>query len=857
MDAATVASWNQTDAPASAVAVFPPARVPSSPPTATDYQYATEIDYYDASGREVNTASYVNGAWAVTTTQYDTYGNVTTALTADDRATALNSANPAGTAYTLSTVNVYGCDNFGAMDPSCSSSDQQYQVLTDTYGPAHDASTGGTTKQVRTHTAYGYDNGAPNGDTSIDGTPYMLTTSQTVSASTGSGVPGTSTADARTTSYTYANSSTSIGWTTGAPLTTVTDPGGLNTTQTSVYNTSSTLYNGANLQTGSYMPSNTSGGGAGDTETYYYTADTSSPVSACQSKPEWANLICQTKPAAQPGTSGLPSLPVTTYLYGDYLNVATKTEAYGTTGTRTTTVSYDAGERPATQAIAVTGTGMGTAVPKTQTVYSAAAGLPTDSQTLNSSGSVTADISSTYDDFGQALSYTDAAGNPTTYGYDINGRPTSRNDGKGTETVTYDKSFGSPTTISDSQAGTFSATYNPDGNLLTEQYPGTVKGTYTYDATGTPVSVSYNGAAWTAPLTDTVVPDAAGNWASQSVTDTGTTAPLVSTQVYSYDSAGRITGTQDAENGPCTTRAYAYDADSNRTRLTSYAPSSDGSCQNSTASSTATTSYDSADRDTNAGYAYNTQGDITTTPSADAGGSGNLTAAYNANDMLASHAQGSKAITWTLDPTLGRYGTSTQGGVTYTSHYGDDGNSPAWTAGSDGSWTRNVTDFTGSLAAEVTASGVTLELTGLHGDVLATATTSPTANGPSSTYAYTEFGTPETGNPGTYGWLGADQISGNALGGQLLMGARAYNTNSGRFSQADPIPAAPRTLMTTCSRTRLPNSTSTERGRGFTVSRYPGRRAPGIAITTSARQRPIESRLTSKEAWDGSPFAGL
>ena len=49
--------------------------------------------------------------------------------------------------------------------------------------------------------------------------------------------------------------------------------------------------------------------------------------------------------------------------------------------------------------------------------------------------------------------------------------------------------------------------------------------------------------------------------------------------------------------------------------------------------------YDSADRVTSTGYAYDTQGDITTTPSANAGGTGNLTASYYANDMLASQTQ--------------------------------------------------------------------------------------------------------------------------------------------------------------------------------------------------------------------------
>jgi RHS repeat-associated protein len=783
MDVATVATWGQSDPPASAVATFPPSRVPASPPTATDYQYA-QIDYYDASGRPVNTASYVNGAWAVTTTQYDAYGNTISSLSAANRATALASSSPAATAYALSDLSLYGCDNFGTVSP-CTANTQQYQVLTDTYGPAHDANVAGTVQQIRTHVAYGYDASAPNSDVSADGSPYMLTTSQTTSASLGAQVPATATADARTVGYAYASASTSIGWTLGAPLSTTTDPGGLNITSTAVYNTSSSLYDGASLQTGSYMPSNASGSGAGDTETVYYTAGTNPVVAACGNKPEWANLTCQVGPAAQPGTSGLPALPVTTIAYDDYLNPVTKTETFGTTGTRVTATTYDSAERPSTQAITVTGTGMGIAIPKTRTVYSTSSGLPTDTQTLDSSNNVTADINAGYDDFGQGLTYIDASGNATSYAYDIAGRPTSRNDGKGTETLSYTGGFGAPTQITDSQAGTFTGTYNPDGSLTSEVYPGGITGTYAYDPTGTATSVSYNGAAWTAPLTDTVVPNAAGDWATQAITDTAT--PTVSTQAYTYDNADRLTKVQDTLAGLCTTRGYGFDADSNRTGLTSYTPNADGSCQ-ATTGTTVTHAYDSADRVTTTGYAFDTQGNITTTPSADAGGTGNLTATYDANNMLANQSQNGSSMTWALDPTLGRFATYSQAGVTYTNHYSDTSNNPAWTLASTGGWQRSVTDFNGTLAAQVTGTGTTLELSDLHGDIMATATTGPTATGPTATYVYNEFGTSETGPPGPYGWLGGDQISSNALGGQLLMGARAYETATGRFSQPDPVP---------------------------------------------------------------------
>ena len=166
-----------------------------------------------------------------------------------------------------------------------------------------------------------------------------------------------------------------------------------------------------------------------------------------------------------------------------------------------------------------------------------------------------------------------------------------------------------------------------------------------------------------------------------------------------------------------------------------------------------------------------------------------MTATYYASDMLASQTQDGSTISYTLDPTLGRIESYTDNGVTENVYY-DDSSSNAGGYWTSNSWQRNVIDFNGNLAAEVTSSGtITLELPDMHGDILATATTSPTSTGPTTTSIYTEFGSPESGStPGNYGWLGADEISSSALGGQMLMGARACNTNTGRFSQVDPVP---------------------------------------------------------------------
>jgi RHS repeat-associated protein len=83
---------------------------------------------------------------------------------------------------------------------------------------------------------------------------------------------------------------------------------------------------------------------------------------------------------------------------------------------------------------------------------------------------------------------------------------------------------------------------------------------------------------------------------------------------------------------------------------------------------------------------------------------------------------------------------------------------------------------------------VSLELTDLHGDVMATV--NPAADAaPSATYSYSEFGATETGSatPGEYGYLGGSERSDSAIGGTILMGVRGYSVNDGRFDETDAV----------------------------------------------------------------------
>lgn len=682
-------------------------------------------------------------------------------------ATFRSGVNTAAIAKQLDTENIYSADG---------------TELLDSYGPMRSVAVAGysTPQQARTHTHNVYDEGAPNSGKDANGNPFRLGTTQTESASLGASITGATDTDARTTKNVYTIGSDNSGWTLHSPLQTTVDPSSLAMTTTTRYNTDSSLYGGEPLTVSTSQPSDTAGTGAGTTRTVFYTAGGNSVDSACGNQPNWANLVCKVSPAAQPGTSGLPALRTTQYTYNLYLQLLTKTETSGSV-TRTTSTTYDAAGRPTRVSVQTTGD---SSIPLADqvTVYSPATGLATDVETVDAGNNVTADTKAGYDDWGQATSYTDADGTVSGIAYDVTGRIVTRSDGKGTTTLSYNgggEHRGLATGETDTQAGTFTGSYRADGQLAAETYPDGTTGTHSYDATGQATQLSYTNSGWSGALVDTVVPSAHGDWATR--------ATLNSSQGYGYDAVDRLTNVTDKQATQCTTRSYGYDVDSNRTSATTAAPAANGACQ-STGSTTVSSSYDSADRLTNTGYAYDALGRTTTTPSADAGGAGDLTGTYFANDLTATQTQGSDVRTFTLDPQLNRFRTTLDSvtGITTTNHYADGSDHPSWTADSAGGWSRYVPGLDGQLASSFASSGGTLSLTNLHGDVMATSTLTGAA-APTATFTYNEFGSVETGTPGRYGWEGGAQRSATGLGGTILMGVRIYNPNTGRFLQTDPV----------------------------------------------------------------------
>jgi len=394
-------------------------------------------------------------------------------------------------------------------------------------------------------------------------------------------------------------------------------------------------------------------------------------------------------------------------------------------------------------------------------------------------------VRTTYDKLGRPIEYEDADGNKSGVAYDLMGRPVITSDGKGTQAIVYDKSSSLPIEMTDSAAGTFKATYNADGQMIEQVLPDGLAQRISFDSAGTATTLKYVKTNYCSSNCTWLEFNREDSIRGQVLRETGT----IATREYSYDKDGRLTLAKETPTGEgCTTRAYVFDKDSNRTSMTTRDPKSGGACDIESSGTKQSYEYDTADRLIGEGVEYDALGRITNLPSKFSGG-GALTTSYYVNDLTHSQTQDGLTNTYYLDATLRqreRVQSGTKSG-TEVYHYTGTSDSPAWIQ-EGSSWSRDISALGGSLGAIQKSSGeVTLQLADLHGDVVATAALSPNETKPLSTQRYDEFGNPLKTTGLKFGWLGTKERRTELPSGVIQMGERSYIPAMGRFISTDPV----------------------------------------------------------------------
>jgi YD repeat-containing protein len=444
------------------------------------------------------------------------------------------------------------------------------------------------------------------------------------------------------------------------------------------------------------------------------------------------------------------------------------------------TETYDAAGRALTSETAST---IDTALPKVTNKYNTETGaLEEQSATISSK---TKTITSVDNTLGQLASYTDAEGNTTKYVYDVDGRVEEVSDPKGKQSYAYEATTGFLSKLVDSAAGTFTATYDVEGKMLTDGYPDGLMAKYVYNQVGQATRIEYEKKAHCATscpetwFSDTVVSSIHG--------ETITQASTLSSESYAYDTVGRLTETLEIPAGKgCTARLYAYDEESNRTSLTTRESSTE-TCPNE-GGTVERHSYDSANRLIDAGVSYETFGNTTKLPAADAG-KYEVTSEYYVDNQVASQKQNEQTIKYKYDPAGRAMETISEGkptNSTVISHYAGPGEALTWTSEEGGAkWSRNIPGIDGALDAIQSSSGTTvLQLHDLQGNIVATAGLSETETKVLSSFNSTEFGVPSEGKaPPKYAWLGAGGVATELSTGISTQGGASYVPQIARYMQ--------------------------------------------------------------------------
>jgi hypothetical protein len=828
MSAAEVAKWGQKaeEAPEEATAIFPPDSPQGWP--ASSYTRAT-VYYLDGQGRLVNTATPSTGTYgSISTMEYNETNDVVRTLSPDNRATAL-AAGPKSEeiANLLDTVSVY--NEQGQCRKETGNPEKEVAEpgtrLCETWGPEHEVKytpngfTGKKESFARNHTKYYYEdiaNGAPE---EVEGKKqaYDLVTetkelAQLFYNSEGKEKEGEEVEErASTTSYAgQGGQEKNIGWKLREPtlVTDATESEGAKVKHTTLYNE-----NGQVIETRG--PEGSAGNSAHDSKIVYYSAEENKEEgnTACGKHPEWAGLVCKTLPAKQPETSGVPNLPEMTTTYNIWNEPEIIVETFPKSGsfaehTRTTKDEYDAAGRMKSSQETSTATTETTdkALPKITEEYNEKTGV-LEKQCANEgkpcSEGKPKTITSAYNTLGQLESYTDADGNVAKFKYAgpeedglLEEISDSSDGGESNQKYTYSTTTKQLEKLVDSAAGTFTASYDTEGKLVSETYPNGMCANYVYNSVSEETHIEYTKTSscsgtegvW---LSETKVPSISGEVMSK--------ASTLASEEYSYDTLGRLTEVHETPTGEyCKTRLYEYDAESNRTKLTKYEPNSKKEC-GTEGGTVEKHTYDEANRLTDGEITYDSLGNVTKLPSSDAEGHA-LESTFYVDNAVATQTQNGVTNDYYMDPD-GRVRETISGAQKIITHYDGSGEAVAWTCeGAEkaescengGKWTRNIPGIDGTLTAVESGKGATYETTlqlhDLEGDVVATIKDKTGETKLESTYNSTEFGAPNGGKePPKFAWLGAGGVEKSLASGVITEGATSYVPQTGEALQSEEV----------------------------------------------------------------------
>jgi len=712
---------------------------------------ATTTYTYDADGDRLSTNTPISSSRSVTTgATYDYLGRTLTSSTTESDPT---DGTTAATTYTASDV--YGTGGWLA---TTTSPDKD----TETYGYDNVGEKTTATDILSNTTTYGYDGAGRQTTTTLPD----KSSSQIVYDEAGN----------ETSTATYSSAGTQLSGT-------------------------SMAYDGDGLLTSS--TAETPGQAAyssADTETTTYSYDATgllakevAPLTGSSTVPIYYTY----DPAGNQSsyTDGDGNTTYSSYnpwnLAEDQVVPTTSTDT--TLASRTTTTSYDADGQPTlvsepvatatsapiTETSAYNGfgdltsqTGAGAeGLNTTRTFSYDLTGLPTTASTQNAAGTQLTAESYSYDDRGDLVGTSGAAGS-SNFAYNGDGQMLSRTDASGTTSYGYNTDD-QLTSLTDAATGTdLGYSYNDLDQVSKITYGTGDTRSFGYNSahevTGDTLKTSSSG---------TTVDGLTYSWDTDgdmlSKTDTAGTA-----NTYTYDASGRLA---TWSNGTKLTN-YSYDADSNRTGITTTTTASGA------VTGDETLTYDARDEltgttdsVTTASSSYNYTPRGTTSQDSTVSATGATGTTTYEDDAFGQQTSTGNS-TYTYDAS-GRLTSTVDGAATTSLQYSGTGNDVA----SDGTNTYSRDPEGDLIGTADTAAGTSgLLWTDLHTDVVGEFAAAGTALSGTETYNPLGAATTDTGTTSKL-TVGYQSEFTDAATGAVNMASRWYNPASGQFTSKDTV----------------------------------------------------------------------